>query len=883
MIGKMISHYRIIEELGRGGMGVVYKAEDTKLKRTVALKFLPTELTRDSEAKERFIREAQAASALEHNNICNIHEINETEDGQLFIAMACYEGETLKNKIKDKSLPGSGIKTGLQTEDAIDIAIQIAQGLARAHEEGIVHRDIKPANIFVTDRNEVKILDFGLAKLAGQAHLTKDSSTLGTVAYMSPEQCRGGEVDQQTDIWSLGVVLYEMLTGKIPFKGDYEQAVIYAILNEKPEQISELRSNLSKELERIVNKTLIKNSDKRYQNIEEFLSDLKVLEKAHRPPQREKKFVMTIPKPLQIILVVVFLLAFLSIVYLLTRSADGKRFQINRTSPLTTVPGLEQDPTWSPEGTRIAYASDETGNMDIWVHQIAAGQRVNLTKDYTGYDGKPAWSPDGEWIAFISDRDGGGIFMMPALGGIPKQIVSLSFAISLSRTGSIPDISWSPDGLELAYAVAGSLYTISSAGGVPSTLPLPPTVLVVGYSEPVWSPDGERIACTGFVAPGVSTSQIWSVNYDGSDPIPVTRGKACNSSPIWSPDGRQLFFLSDRGGSRDVWWVPVDSRGKPTGLALPLTAGVGVAAIALSKDGKKLAYTKVVERSNIWSIPVVEDRTLTIEDARALTTENHYIEQLDFSPDGEWIAFDSNRRGNMDIWIMRKDGSKLRQLTTNQAHDWYPKWSPDGKKILFHSLRSGNRDLFVLPVGGGALKQLISHPAEDLAPVWSPDGQQIAFFSNRSGNMDVWVMPSVGGEPQQLTFHQAQDLNPLWSPDGKRLVFSTNRTGYSELFFIPAEGGEAVQLTRGEWSIINPFFWSADRQTIYAYGVGGPNNRGTNLWVISGSNGATRLLIDFDRSLKEPVHSLSSDGERIYFPLWERRGDLWMAELSIDE
>ncbi len=874
MIGKTVSHYKIIEEIGTGGMGVVYKAEDTKLQRTVALKFLPPELTRDSDAKARFIREAQAASALEHNNICNIHQIDETEDGLLFIAMACYEGRTLKQQLATGPLP---------VDQAINIAIQIGQGLLRAHEEGIVHRDIKPANIFITDRDEVKILDFGLAKLAGQAQLTKDSSTLGTIAYMSPEQCSGGEVDQRTDIWSLGVVLYEMLTGKLPFKGDYEQAVIYAILNEKPEQISELRSGLSKELERTVHKTLIKNSDKRYQSTGEFLSDLKALKGAHHLPQREKKFSMAIPKALKGILVVVCLLVFLGIGYLLTRSGDSKVFQIKHTSPLTTAPGLEQDPSWSPDGTRITYASDESGNMDIWVHQIAAGQRVNLTKDYLGYDGKPAWSPDGEWIAFISDRDGGGIFMMPALGGIPKQIISLSFAISLSRTGSIPDISWSPDGSELAYAIAGSLYTISSAGGVPSTLPLPPTVLIVGYSEPVWSPNGERIACTGFVAPGVSTSQIWSVRCDGNDPLPVTRGKACNSSPIWSPDGRQLFFLSDRGGSRDVWWLPVDSRGKPTDPALPLTAGVGVGAIALSKDGKKLAYTKIVERSNIWSVPMVPDCTLTLDDALALTAENNYIEQLDFSPDGEWIAFDSNRRGNMDIWIMRKDGSKLRQLTTNQAHDWYPQWSPDGKKILFHSLRSGNRDLFVIPEGGGALIQLTNHPAEDLAAIWSPDGQKIAFFSNRSGNMDVWMMPSDGGEPQQLTSHQAQDLNAIWSPDGKRLVFSTKRTGYTELFFMPEEGGEAVQLTRGEWSIIAPFFWSADRQTIYAYGVGGPNNRGTNLWVISGSNGTARLLMDFDRSLKEPVHSLSSDGERLYFPLWERIGDLWMAELIADK
>ena len=232
MIGKRVLHYHIIEKLGEGGMGVVYKAEDTKLKRTVALKFLSPELTRDTDGKERFILEAQAASSLDHPNICTIHEIGETEDGHMFIVMACYEGQNLKEKI------GSG---ALVIKEVIDIIIQIAHGLERAHEEGIVHRDIKPANIIITDRGEVKILDFGLAKLAGQAQLTKDSSRLGTVAYMSPEQLSGKEVDQRTDIWSLGVVLYEMLTGELPFKGEYEQAVIYSILNDHPKFSSNSR------------------------------------------------------------------------------------------------------------------------------------------------------------------------------------------------------------------------------------------------------------------------------------------------------------------------------------------------------------------------------------------------------------------------------------------------------------------------------------------------------------------------------------------------------------------------------------------------------------------------------------------------------------------
>ena len=270
MIGKTISHYRILEKLGEGGMGVVYKAEDTKLKRIVALKFLPPELTRDADAKARFIQEAQAASALDHPNICTIHEIDETAEGQLFICMACHEGETLKEKIRAGHLA---------TKEAVDIALQIGRGLAKAHIQGIVHRDIKPANIIVTDDGVAKILDFGLAKLTGGVRLTRASSTLGTVAYMSPEQAGGKDVDRRTDIWSLGVVLYEMLAGRLPFKGDYEQAMTYSILNEAPLSLVTLRPDAPKELQHILGKALAKRPDERYKDMREMIADLEACDK----------------------------------------------------------------------------------------------------------------------------------------------------------------------------------------------------------------------------------------------------------------------------------------------------------------------------------------------------------------------------------------------------------------------------------------------------------------------------------------------------------------------------------------------------------------------------------------------------------------------------
>ncbi len=273
MIGQTVSHYNILEKLGEGGMGVVYKAEDTKLKRTVALKFLPPGLTRDPQAKERFLHEAQAAAALEHQNICNIYEIDESE-GQIFIVMSCFEGQTLKEKID----PGP-----LKIDDALKIAIQAAEGLQAAHEKGIVHRDIKSANIMVTEKGQVKIMDFGLAKLKGQTIITKEGTTMGTTSYMSPEQSQGVEVDHRTDIWSLGVVLYEMITGQLPFKGEYEQAVMYSIMNEEPEPITGLRTGVPLELERIVNKALAKAPSERYQHVDDLLVDLRNLKKDTKP------------------------------------------------------------------------------------------------------------------------------------------------------------------------------------------------------------------------------------------------------------------------------------------------------------------------------------------------------------------------------------------------------------------------------------------------------------------------------------------------------------------------------------------------------------------------------------------------------------------------
>ncbi|MFQ5640805.1 MAG: protein kinase [bacterium] len=339
MIGKIISHYKILEKLGAGGMGVVYKVQDTKLDRFIALKFLPPHLSEAEEEKQRFIHEAKAASALQHNNICTIHEIDETADGQMFICMDYYEGETLKKKIE---------RGPLNLEEATDIAIQIAQGLERAHEAKIIHRDVKPANIMLTNRGEVKIVDFGLAKLAGQTMLTKEGTTLGTSAYMSPEQTRGEIVDHRTDIWALGVVLYQMLTGQLPFKGDYDQAIVYSILNEDPEPMTVLRPDVPEAIPKIIHRALSKESDDRFATANELLDALKATRKTDSTPP---SLFSLIRRPRFIVTGVLLLITLTALaVWWQNRSA---KIKWARQEALLEIERLVENISWIAEGTNV--------------------------------------------------------------------------------------------------------------------------------------------------------------------------------------------------------------------------------------------------------------------------------------------------------------------------------------------------------------------------------------------------------------------------------------------------------------------------------------------------------------------------------------------------
>ena len=650
MVGRTISHYKIIEKLGEGGMGVVYKAEDARLDRLVALKFLPVSERADEEHKARFAREARAAAALDHPNICTVYEIDEVE-GRSFIAMAFLKGRTVQQMVETAPVP---------IDEALDLAMQAAKGLAAAHQNGIVHRDIKSANLMVTSPTagseaQLKIMDFGLAQLtAGASKLTVEGSTLGTAAYMSPEQARGDKMDHRTDLWSLGVVFHEMITGQLPFRGEYEQAIIYSILHEPPEPISSLRSGVGLEFERIVNKALAKDTDDRYQSAVDLLVDLRTLKKerdlgasrvthpshvtqAHSTqagaptapestrigepgapsaaPQRQPFFHRTWVRfaGLGLALGAVFVAArWVPPVWNgpmgkgpggASRFGSRGRGEPPRIVPITSDAGIESFASFSPDASQIAYTWDggSGGDSNIYVKLIDGGASLRLT-DSSAIDSSPAWSPDGRNIAFLRyQRGSAGVYLVPPIGGPEGKIADVRIP---RRRGVLRNLAWSPDARHLAL-IEGS------APGEPGGIQLltmnsgERTTILEGRRRggfrhsPAFSPDGRSLAF--LQSAGLSADDIYMVRLDqdlhaAGEPRRVTEDEARIDGLVWAVDGESIIFSSERNGQRGLWRVP--ARG---GRIFPLPgAGEGARLPAVSADGSKLAYTRSMRDLNIW-------------------------------------------------------------------------------------------------------------------------------------------------------------------------------------------------------------------------------------------------------------------------------------------
>jgi Tol biopolymer transport system component len=780
--GQRLGPYEILSPLGAGGMGEVYRARDPRLERDVALKVLPEHFD-DSDSLSRFQAEAKAIAALSHPNIVSIFDTGQHDD-QLYVVTELLEGETLRARLRNGPFG---------TRKAVEHAARVAQGLAAAHDKGIVHRDIKPENLFLLNDGRIKILDFGLARQDPLLTATGDLSNsptaarptnpgamIGTVGYLSPEQARGDPADHRSDIFSLGAVPYEMLTGHRAFKGTSPAELLSSVLRDEPALPSESDPRIPRALDLIVHHCLEKNPDERFQSARDLAFHLDSLgstsasQRAGAIPLPETR-----RRPW-------LLLAGLAALVLLGAGFEiGRRVGVSsrgggvRAAPLsfqqvTDQPGEERHAQLGPDGANFVFVSDASGNPDIYLQRVGGRNPVNLTHDSPEADTAPALSPDGDRIAFCSERDGaGGVFVMGSTGESVKRLTDFGY-----------DPAWSPDGKQIVFSdrdgqdpysrqVPAHLWLVPAAGGEIRQLTKAGDAV-----QPRWSPSGRRIAFWG-LKPGSGQRDIWTIPADSTgEPVPVavTSDATMDWNPVWAPGGRSLYFASERGGSMNLWRVGIDeasgrTRGEPEPVTTPSrTSG----SISFSRDGLQMMFVSSDRRSTIQAFRFDSASGRVAEPPRAVFQGSRVIYTQDISPNGEWIAF-TPLGGREDLFVVRTDGSGYRQLTDDAARDRGPSWSPDGSRIAFYSDRSGRYETWSIRPDGSGLEQLTKTTGTARTEVvWSPDGKRIASDDGTRTWIEELTQPPSQREAEALpALEGGVAMQPRsWSPDGTTLAGS---------------------------------------------------------------------------------------------------------------
>jgi serine/threonine protein kinase/sugar lactone lactonase YvrE len=797
--GTRLGSFEIITLLGSGGMGDVYKALDAKLNRTVALKHLPAESVSDTGRRRRFVQEAQAASALDHPNIITIHDVTEV-DGHHFIVMQYVAGKTLRENVGEK---------GLDVNEALRYAVQIADGLAAAHAKGIVHRDLKPDNVMVDEKGQVKILDFGLAKLVepaepdeaptrDKAHpLTQEGHILGTVAYMSPEQAQGKKVDARSDIFSFGSVLYEMLTGKQAFSGDNMASVLASIIRDEPESVSARVSEIPPNLERVVDRCLRKDPERRFHSMADVRVELEEIGE-----EADSGRFVSVPKRRWIwgrwvggtTLILIVAVALTTYYKSRTRSSIVETsLPPMRTVPLTSYPGYEGGVSFSPDGSQITFGwgKRHTG-WDIWIKLIGPGEPLRLTTG--GHSWHCAWSPDGRFIAFLPFRPHG-VSVIPALGGRERRLAETNNRGHSDVSSAAKNLSWSPDSRWLALPDRDSpgaplrLFLLSVETGEKRKLTFPPDG-ILGDVAPAFSPDGRALAFKRVVTKGVGDLCLIRLGEELEaigEPYPVVSGGWRVGTAVWSPDGDILFSGVPTEGEWDLWRIR-NLSGRWGDPERHPDFGKRADSFGISHDGTRIAYTEETWDPNIWMIELPIKRGEAVRPVNSISS-TRAESQPQFSPDGSRIAFFSDRSGTREIWVCDPDGSNADQLTQfGGLLTSMPSWSPDGEHILFGSESDGQVDIYRINANGGDAKRLTEHPAGDYWPWWSRDSRWIFFSSARSGTLQIWKMPAEGGEAVQLT-RKGGDV-PRESPDGRFVYYVKSYDPPGALWRVPVDGGE---------------------------------------------------------------------------------------------
>jgi Tol biopolymer transport system component/tRNA A-37 threonylcarbamoyl transferase component Bud32 len=754
LVGRQFGPYRIVSPLGAGGMGEVYRAHDNKLGRDVAIKTLPREFARDPERLARFRREARTLASLNHPNIAAIYGL-ETGDVDCLV-LELVEGETLRGP--------------LPLDKALEYARQIAEASEAAHEKGIIHRDLKPNNVKVTPQGRVKVLDFGLAKAIWGPEENQDLSqlatvislessltgrVLGTPGYMSPEQARGKDVDKRTDIWAFGCLLYELLAGKRAFRGETASDTLAAVLEREPDWQA-LPAKTPAKVRELLRQCLQKDASRRLPTIADAR---RTIEKAQRGWSGWRVATVTAAA--------LALLAAGATWVLKPKPAAAVRAEFSR---VTSQPGVEWFPSLSRDGKWLVYAADAGPvNRHIYLQSVKGQNPLDLTRDSTANDDQPAFSPDGERIAFRSSRDGGGIFVMGRTGEAVRRVTRLGF-----------NPSWSPDGAQLAFSTdnielypqnnGGELWTVTVNAGEARRL------LDGDATLPSWSPHTQRIAFTRWRGKPAKGG-VWTIPVKGGTAAPVTGDPARDWNPVWSPDGKYLYFVSDRGGSMNLWRVPIDeASGKALAEPEPITTPAAyLAHPSLSADGKHIAYSSVLITANIQQLTLDTSKAVT-GDTAWVTSGSRLWSTPDPSPDGEWVVFYSLTQPEGPLYVSHRDGLGLRQVTNDMAINRVPRWSPDGKWIVSISDRSGPMALWKIGPDGSGLQQLTERGG-GYYPTWSPDGSRMAAAIGGIGGRDtaVWLFdpnrPWKQETAEVLPDWPSMHFTPTsWSADGEYLA-----------------------------------------------------------------------------------------------------------------
>ena len=898
MVGENLGRYEIVRAIGSGAMGEVFAAYDENLEREIALKVLRPQFSQDFERRQRFEREAKAIAALDHPNIVTIYSVEE-DDGTHFITMQLVEGRTLDELIPEGGMP---------TSTFLELSLRLVEAVAAAHHKGIVHRDLKPSNVMVGDDGRLKVLDFGLAKLRHDGTelaalvdpatmgLTLEGQIIGTVAYMSPEQAEGRAADHRSDIFSLGVLMYEMATGEVPFAGDTPISVMSSIIKDTPSLITQRKPGLPAHLGRIVRTCLAKDPVRRYQSAIDLRNALDDLKEELQSGEFEGMVVaestsdagyLPPPKssPLRWIVGTAAIGAAAALVgfWVGGFSGDGavpgslSGMGNGQPAPirLTSQAGLVGSPSWAPDGLEIVYSSDVSGSMDLW-HQEADGRARQFT-DLPGNETDPDWAPNGLQVAYTADFGGQGIQLIDPHGSQPTQ---------LTEFGARP--KWSPDSERILFDWRGDIYVVDARVGAE------PKVLVAdtaGKPQPIWSHDGTRIyywnrseadvymtvadggkgdplqlvpagqEVTGLAAadtgsffvmslgPYGGNKDIWKVRLgdDGrplGDPVRLTWPTSDDIDPALSPGGSQMAYVA-RHVVRHLWAYGFDPQtAELTGIDRQLTAAADSNYYpSISADGEALVWTahRTSDQGQLYSMrldDLVEKKVTTIWDRTVREIGGA------FSPAGG-LVLSSTATGSYELWQLPCAVDCVATQTTQAEHpqrDVMPTFSRDGNEIAFYSNRSGNWDIWTKDLGNGAEpRRLTLSSSFEMYPTYSPSGDQIAFWTNRDGGAgDIWVVDSKNGaSPSPLVRHPAQEGWSAWSPDGRWFFFTSDRSGSFNVWAQPVDGGAPFQVTRFEAldrgmpeAVIYTKFAVAPGQLIIAV-----EDRSGGMWRLDGIGG----------------------------------------------